>query len=115
MDVAAVFEALIRQPVIAERLRHAAGRTLEDAEHQWLSAFAFLHDIGKISPRFQAKAWPNDKLRDRRSHLAEGWLWLDGLPPRREAMGGTAHALFEPITGSRKGLSWVYALFARPI
>lgn len=112
MDVAAVFEQLVRHPVISERLNCAAGRSLSDNECEWLAAFAFIHDIGKLSPRFQAKAWPEHRRRDLRSHLDEGWRWLNGLPRRGEAMSGTAHTLLQPLTSSSDGLAWIRALFA---
>lgn len=112
MDVAAVFEELTRHPVFAHRLCRAAGRALGEEERAWLAAFVFLHDVGKVSPRFQAKAWPDARRHELRSHLDEGWRWLAGLPSRPEAMGGGAHALFAPLNGSPDGLRWVYALFA---
>lgn len=112
MDVAAVFEQLVLHPIIAERLRRAAGRTLSKEECEWLAAFTFLHDIGKVSPRFQAKAWPKDKRCDLRSHLDEGWRWLNNLPSRVEAMDGPIGTLLEPLISSVDGLAWVRALFA---
>ncbi|WP_163647991.1 CRISPR-associated helicase Cas3' [Modicisalibacter sp. 'Wilcox'] len=112
MDVAAVLEQLVQHPVIAVRLARAAGRALTQAECQWLAAFAFLHDIGKLSPRFQAKAWPQNRRRDLRSHLAEGWRWLDGLHKRGEAMDGAAHELLQPLIPLEDGLAWFRALFA---
>nr|MBA3326325.1 helix-turn-helix domain-containing protein [Paracoccaceae bacterium] len=31
-------------------------------EREWLAAFVFLHDVGKLSPAFQAKAWQQAAL-----------------------------------------------------
>ena len=77
MDVAAVFEGLIDQPVIRNRLESAAGRRLDHIDCQRLAAVVFLHDIGKLHPGFQAKGWP-ERLRPRqlRGHLQEGWALL---------------------------------------
>ena len=77
MDVAAVFEGLIDQPVIRNRLESAAGRRLDHIDCQRLAAVVFLHDIGKLHPGFQAKGWP-EHLRPRhvRGHLQEGWALL---------------------------------------
>src|SRR6056297_1767567 len=54
MDVAAVLEALLCHPVLGARADAAAGSPLRTPEIGWLAAFAFLHDVGKLSPRFQA-------------------------------------------------------------
>lgn len=76
-DVAAAFQALISQPVLAQRIEKAAGRTLDDVQASRLAAIVFLHDLGKVSPGFQAKGWPPG-LWDRptNGHLAEGWELL---------------------------------------
>ena len=58
MDVAAVFERLIAQPVIAARLAQAAGHELSESDRARLAALVFLHDVGKLHPGFQAKARP---------------------------------------------------------
>ena len=77
MDVAAVFLRLLRTPVIANRLSTAAQRDLTDTDHQRLAALAFLHDIGKLHPGFQAKGWP-ESLRPKRlrGHTAESYDFL---------------------------------------
>lgn len=58
MDVAAVFLALVKSPVARNRLEAASKHRLTDADFERLAALAFLHDIGKLHPAFQAKAWP---------------------------------------------------------
>ena len=77
MDVAAVFARIMELPVIRNRLDTAAGVGLTDADCQRLSAMAFLHDIGKLHPGFQAKGWPTELWRGPvRGHLKEGWAFL---------------------------------------
>ena len=77
MDVAAVFLRLLSNPIIANRLLTAAQRDLTDTDRQRLAALAFLHDIGKLHPGFQAKGWP-ENLRPRRlrGHTAESYDFL---------------------------------------
>ena len=78
MDVAAVFERLIDQAVIRRRLERAAQRRLNEVDCQRLAAVVFLHDIGKLHPGFQAKAWPAHlQRRSLRGHLQEGWDFLE--------------------------------------
>ena len=57
----ACFEALLRQPLIRQRLAHAAGwNDIDDATVARLCVFAALHDIGKINIGFQAQIWRRD-------------------------------------------------------
>lgn len=55
-DVAAVFEALCRQPVYRQRLRGAFGRRPTEGDLARLCCLAALHDIGKVTRGFQNKA-----------------------------------------------------------
>ena len=115
MDVAAVFERLCtRHPVINARICKAAGRSLAEGELRWMAAFAFLHDVGKLSPAFQTKAWPDSHRQKSRSHLDEGWRWVAMTLHRRAAMGGAVHGLFAPLTRAGRGADerWLTALFA---
>ena len=57
-DVAACFEAIACLPVMRMRLERAAGRTLSSVDLERLAVIAFLHDVGKLHPGFQAKGWP---------------------------------------------------------
>lgn len=57
MDVAAVFERLLSDPVLRARAEEAAGQELDDKDITRLSALVFLHDLGKLHPGFQAKGW----------------------------------------------------------
>ena len=81
MDVAAVFECLVRLPTIHSRLQLAAGGEVPVSA---LVGWAFLHDIGKLAPGFQAKGWnPSEFSGARLNHLDAGWDWLKsrGRPP----------------------------------
>ena len=58
-DVAAVVEALLKQPTIRRRLAGAAGlKTLDPLTCARLAALAFLHDIGKANRGFRARVDP---------------------------------------------------------
>ena len=64
-------------PFIRNRLQTAADARLTDADCQRLAAMAFLHDIGKVHPGFQAKGWPSGSWwGPKRGHLKEGWAFL---------------------------------------
>ena len=77
MDVAAVFLRLLRVPVIANRVATAAKRQLTERDRQRLAALAFLHDIGKLHPGFQAKGWPEGLRPNRlRGHTSESLDFL---------------------------------------
>lgn len=74
MDVAAVFLRLLRLPVVRNRLEAAAKAELTEVDCQRLAALAFLHDIGKLHPGFQAKGWPVElQLGKVQGHTKESW------------------------------------------
>ncbi|WP_377763176.1 CRISPR-associated helicase Cas3' [Paracoccus angustae] len=77
MDVAAVFEALRRLPVIARHLQLAAGRALASSDLARMAALVYLHDLGKLEPGFQAKARPELACRADVNHSVHGVLSLD--------------------------------------
>jgi CRISPR-associated endonuclease/helicase Cas3 len=85
-DVAAVFLALARQTAWRSRLETAAGRALCANEIECLAALVFLHDIGKLAPGFQAKAWPEAGCIRPIGHLEAGWRWI--AMPRPDALAG---------------------------
>lgn len=71
MDVAACFEALTQRTAFRTRLEKAASRSLHDTDLARLALLVFWHDIGKIAPGFQAKAFPGKwEARRRTGHLA---------------------------------------------
>ncbi len=100
-DVADCFAALIRLPLFQARLEAAAGRAPDPVTTERLCALAYLHDLGKLSSAFQAKALdPAIKA----GHTAQGWQLLSaaetvnvadalGLPEIYE-WGGALTGLF---------------------
>lgn len=80
-DVAAVVQELLALPVFHERLDAAAGQRIGQDQIACLAALAFLHDIGKLAPAFQAKAWPAGHGLTPRDHLRCGWRWLQQEDP----------------------------------
>ena len=78
MDVAAVLDRLVGTPVLRDRLATAAGRPLTAVDRHRLAALAFLHDVGKLHPGFQAKGWPSLLWTGPlRGHTAESWTFFD--------------------------------------
>ena len=77
MDVVAVFARMLQLPNVRDRLEAAAQTKLTGGMCERLCALAFLHDIGKLHPGFQAKGWPEGLWRGpTRGHLEEGWAFV---------------------------------------
>ena len=77
MDVAAVFARMLQLPVVRDRLEAAADSALTESACRRLAALAFLHDIGKLHPGFQAKGWPDGLWpHPTTGHLKESWAFL---------------------------------------
>ena len=80
-DVAACFEALLREPVLRARFVQAAGAGgFTDATAARLTYLAFLHDFGKLNTGFQFKVRRNGLPRRRlrpAGHIAEALLCFD--------------------------------------
>ena len=77
MDVAAVFARMLQLPVVRDRLEAAANAALPESTCRRLAALAFLHDIGKLHPGFQAKGWEDGLWKGPASgHLRESWAFL---------------------------------------
>ncbi len=86
MAVAAIFDRLCRLPVIRNRLETAANsKKLCKIQFSRLSALVFLHDVGKLHPRFQARGWPSDLWNGPKcGHRQEGWAFLSLASQWRE-------------------------------
>ncbi|MGV6874109.1 CRISPR-associated helicase Cas3' [Pseudochelatococcus sp. B33] len=69
-DVAACFAALIRLPLYRARLAAAIGHDPDLVTIERLCVLAYLHDLGKLSSAFQARAM-NPGLKA--GHTAQGW------------------------------------------
>ena len=117
MDVAAVFLRMLQLPVIRNRLEVAAQRPLTSVDCERLAALAFLHDIGKLHPGFQAKGWPDGLwTRPVRGHSQESWAFLQ-LAARwpEHPFHGTMQRLmrwgraFKPLIGA------MFAHHGRPV
>ena len=80
-----------------------------------LAGLAFLHDIGKLTPGFQAKGWREELRLAQRGHLEGGWLWFGQLSSN--SLGGAIEKLLRWPCAPRLE-EWFAALFAhhgRPV
>ena len=111
-DVAAVLLAILAQPIWAARASAALGRQITSGEIHCLSALAFLHDIGKLAPGFQAKAWPVGHGVTLRGHLECGYLWM--RLPRKDALAG-AVCHFAHWPGLTEWFAVIFAHHGRPV
>lgn len=111
-DVAAVFLALLKQPMWRQRAETALGHLITPEQAICLAALVFLHDIGKLAPGFQAKAWPDGHNVAHVGHLKAGWDWTN--MPRADALAGAVmHLANWPLIDE-----WLAALFShhgRPV
>jgi CRISPR-associated endonuclease/helicase Cas3 len=102
LDVAAVFEGLMAIARIRQHLARAGGledlSPLQVARLTWIVA---CHDLGKLSPSFQAKAWPKTKLI-RQGHIDAGAVFLIGSAGGRSRV---LRPLLETLTGGG-GAPW---------
>ena len=80
-DVAACFEALLRDSVLRARFVEAAGGTFTETTAARLTLLAFLHDFGKLNVGFQFKAGRPGSAIGRAprpaGHIAEALLCFD--------------------------------------
>jgi CRISPR-associated endonuclease/helicase Cas3 len=114
-DVAAVLIELLANPLIRKRAEGALGRPLTETEVRCLAALAFLHDIGKLAPGFQAKGWADRSGLRLRGHLECGQLWLK-QGGERSLSGAMAHLGRWPIAARlREWFDAVLAHHGRPV
>ncbi len=114
-DVAAVLIELLAHPLIRKRAARGLGRPLAETEIRCLGALAFLHDIGKLAPGFQAKGWTDHAGLRLRGHLECGRLWIEQGGAHSLA-GAVTHLMRWPIAPRLP--EWFDALFAhhgRPV
>lgn len=80
-DVAACFEALLRDPVLRHRFARASSQPLDPVFEARLAVIAFLHDFGKLNAGFQFKVHDRAELPPgvppRSGHVAEALLCFD--------------------------------------
>lgn len=116
MDVAAVFAAVCELPVFADRLSRLAGGKLDPSEIRELTVLVYLHDLGKLSPGFQAKARPEMNCPAHVNHSIAGYLLLS------EAAHSARHPL-HPLTqimtrwrgGTEEIMTAIFAHHGRPL
>lgn len=90
-DVAFVLAELLAQPLFRRRAEAALGRDLTAQGVECLAALAFLHDIGKLAPVFQAKGWPDGNGLVPCGHLECGYLWITRHADETALDGAMAH------------------------
>ena len=72
-DVAACFECIISLPTFRVRIERVTGGVLTPTVMERLAVLAFLHDVGKLHPGFQARGWPDGSWRGARNgHVPQG-------------------------------------------
>lgn len=80
-DVAACFEALVRDPVLRARFAQAAGGSFTATTAARLAVLAFLHDFGKLNSGFQFKVprpvAASECSPSRAGHIGEALLCID--------------------------------------
>lgn len=84
-DVVACFERIIETPAISNRLEQSAKRTLTAADRSRLAALVFLHDCGKLTPGFQAKASDRATSTAPGGHLSEAYQIFGSTQAARAA------------------------------
>jgi CRISPR-associated endonuclease/helicase Cas3 len=72
-DVAACFECIISLPTFRARIERVISGLLTPTVMERLAVLAFLHDVGKLHPGFQARGWPEGSWHGARNgHVPQG-------------------------------------------
>lgn len=87
-DVAACFEALLRDPVLRQRFAHAAGSEgFSRLTESRLCVIAFLHDLGKLNVGFQFGVDGTDSSAPQKVNHITAAVWACGRMEMLEALG----------------------------
>lgn len=72
-DVAACFECIVSLPTFRARIERVINGALTPTVMERLAVLAFLHDVGKLHPGFQARGWPEGSWHGpRNGHVPQG-------------------------------------------
>ena len=105
-DVAACFEALLKQPTIRKRLAGAGGLSdLDGTTAARLCVLAALHDVGKVNIGFQTQIWRAEDLPPQRKRPPRTGHDRDLAPILTGADGKTAQ-WFSSALGWNELLGW---------
>ena len=97
-DVAACFEALLKQPTIRKRLARAGGLSdLDETTAARLCVLVALHDIGKVNIGFQTQIWRTEDLPPNRRRLPRIGHVSDLVPILEEKDTETADWFFDAL------------------
>ncbi|MDB2552477.1 CRISPR-associated helicase Cas3' [Paracoccus sp. (in: a-proteobacteria)] len=119
-DVAAVFFCLLEHPLIERASGRAAGALLDPAARSALAALAFLHDIGKLGPGFQARGWePGRWPHQTCNHIASAFAWLGTVGDRADtALDGVLPDMLSWVDSHKDLTEWFRIAFShhgRPV
>ena len=97
-DVAACFEALLKQPTIRKRLARAGGLSdLDETTAARLCVLVALHDIGKVNIGFQTQIWRTEDLPPNRRRPPRIGHVSDLVPILEEKDTETADWFFDAL------------------
>ena len=97
-DVAACFEALLKQPTIRKRLAHAGGLSdLDETTAARLCVLVALHDIGRLISVFRRKIWRTEDLPPKRRRPPRMGHVSDLVPILEEKDTETADWFFDAL------------------
>ena len=105
-DVAACFEALLKQPTIRKRLARAGGLSdLDETTAARLCVLVALHDIGKVNIGFQTQIWRTEDLPPKRRRPPRMGHVSDLVPILEDKDTETADWFFDAL-GALEIMGW---------